>query len=141
MQLNLPNEYRVDIFGNARDGIYIELAFPNGITETHRELTEKEQCDLRDKLKLPDEELTLSDMREQVKAMNILANKQVKGSSYHIPLSVLENEDSEIVATCRVTAVDLQENSIELLYDVKSDKDCWTTLTMEAFEKHAEVIA
>jgi hypothetical protein len=141
MQLKLPNEYRVDIFGNARDGIYMELAFPNGITEAHRELTEKEQSDLRDKLKLPDEELTLSVMREQVKAMNALAKKKIKGSSYQIPLSVLESEDSEIVATCRVRAVDLQENSIELLYDVKSEKDCWTTLTIEAFEKHAKVIA
>jgi hypothetical protein len=80
-------------------------------------------------------------MREQVKAMNALAKKKIKGSSYQIPLSVLESEDSEIVATCRVTKVDLQENSIELLYDVKSEKDCWTTLTIEAFEKHAKVIA
>jgi hypothetical protein len=141
MQLKLPNEYRVDIYGNARDGIYIELAFPNGITEAHRELTETEQSDLRDKLKLPDEELTLSAMREQVKVMNALAIKQVKGSFYHIPLSVLEGEDSELVVTCRVRAVDLQENSIELIYDVKSDKDCWTTLTIETFEKHAKVIA
>lgn len=43
MQIPMGNNRRVDFYGNAKDGVHIEMVNDKGVTYVSRELTEKER--------------------------------------------------------------------------------------------------
>lgn len=50
MQIPMGNNRRVDLYGNAKDGVYIEMVNDKGITYVQKKLSEEERLSLVEKL-------------------------------------------------------------------------------------------
>jgi hypothetical protein len=80
-------------------------------------------------------------MQNEVKRLNALAKKEFKGKTFSIPTSLLEEDDSISMSVCKVINVDLQEDSVEIIYEVNGEKDNWTSLKTSTFEQNAIAIS
>jgi hypothetical protein len=81
--------------------------------------------------------MKLVEMQKEVNRLNALAKKELKGKKFTIPTSLLEEDNSISMSICKVINVDLQEDSIEIIYEAHGEKDCWTTLKISTFEQNA----
>jgi hypothetical protein len=61
--------------------------------------------------------MKLVEMQKEVKRLNALAKKELKGKKFTIPTSLLEEDSSISMSICKVINVDLQEDSIEIIYE------------------------
>jgi hypothetical protein len=81
--------------------------------------------------------MQLSEMKKQVRDLNILANRTFKGKTFLIKRSLLDECESDEMLKCKVDSVDLQENAVELIYEMDGIDDFWTIMKIEDFEKYA----
>lgn len=81
---------------------------------------------------------SLSSQREQVLVMNEKANHNHKGKSYFLPHNTLEGNGEKSLVKCKVKSIDLQEDSVEVVYKAIDGEEMWAALSVDTFDKHAK---